>query len=434
MKFGGTSVGSAERILNVANIIKNNKDKDPIVVVSAVGGVTDKLINGAKDVFLQKRGIDEVHSEIVEKHKTILKEIGLEEDLVDKNLNKLRHIYENLTDLSAKTMDEVTSFGERMSSKIVSATLRKVGEESSAHNAYEIGFVTTPVHGDAVPLPTSYKLIRESLEKISGIPVVTGFIGKDKDDNITTLGRGGSDFTAAIIGKAISSDEIQIWTDVSGVKTTDPRIVKEAITIPEMTFEEAAELAYFGAKVLHPRTMLPAVETGIPIVVKNTMEQDHPGTRIVKEIDYCNNLVTAMSLKRGIKIIRIESSRMINAHGFLAKIFAAFEKYKISVDMVSTSEVSVSATISETVDTDSLVEELAEIGKVKIYEDMNLVCVVGRCLHKDKTIHGEIFDAVEKNNICVKMISQGPSLINVGFVVQKEMGEKAIQCLHDAFY
>lgn len=434
MKFGGTSVGSSERIKDVAKIIRNNIDKRPVVVVSAVGGVTDKIINGAKDIFLSKKNVEEVMIDIKEKHYTIIKELGLEKKIIEENIEELTNIYSNLNDLSKKTMDEVTSYGERMSSKIVAAAVRNLGVHSNAFDSFKIGMITTPVFGDAEPLPTSYKQIRESLADIDGVPIITGFIGKDKNDNITTLGRGGSDFSAAIIGKAISAEEIQIWTDVSGVKTTDPRIVKEAITINEMTFEEASELAYFGAKVLHPRTMLPAVEKNIHIVVKNTMEPGHPGTTIKRKINYCNNLVTAMSLKRDIKIIRIESTRMLDSYGFLSKIFAAFEKYKLSVDMLATSEVSVSVTINKDHNCDSLIEELGEIGKISIYEDLNLICVVGRCLHKDKTIHGEIFSTVEKEGICIKMISQGPSLINVGFVVKSSEGENTIRALHKYFF
>ncbi len=434
MKFGGTSLGTSENIKNVAKIVADSKSYNPIVVVSAVSGMTDQLIDSAKDIFYDKKSPDEVFAGIISRNNDIVSGLPIDKGIVDKTLEKLKARLYNLDDLSARTMDEIMSFGERISSKILAAVLSNMGVVSKAYNAYDIGMITTDMNGNAEPLGSSYEKIAESLSKIKDVPIITGFIGKDAREYITTLGRGGSDFTAAIIAGAVKADEIQIWTDVNGVMTTDPRIVPDAKTIEIMTFKEAAELAFFGAKVLHPRTMIPAISAGIPIIVKNTMDPDKPGTKIVKDLENCYSLVTAISLKKNIDIIRVESTRMLNAHGFLAKIFDIFEKHQLSIDMISTSEVSVSMTISDKQDYKEAVEELSEFGKINIYKNNCIVCVVGRCLHKYKTIHGQIFSCLEDNDINIKMISQGPSLINVGFAVDSDDGEKSIRLLHDYYF
>ncbi|PLW80088.1 hypothetical protein C0585_04180 [Candidatus Woesearchaeota archaeon] len=314
---------------------------------------------------------------------------------------------------------------------MVSANLNKLGFESTHHPAYTIGMLTDNKFGDAQPLSIAYQKIDENLQNIEGIPIITGFIGKNLDGRITTLGRGGSDFTAAIVGASINADEIQIWTDVDGVMTTDPRICSNVQPISEMTFNEAAELAYFGAKVLHPRTIIPAVEKNINVVVKNTMNQDHPGTTIVNNTED-ESIVTSISIKRNVMILRIESARMLNAHGFLARIFSIFEKYEVSVDMIATSEVSVSMTLNSDTYT-SLIEELEELGNVSIRNDVSIICVVGRNLRNNNRIQSEIFSCIENEGINVRMISQGASLINVGFVIDEENGDKAVRLLHERF-
>lgn len=433
MKFGGTSVGNSKNILNLVNIVKDNLKDNPIVVVSAISGVTDILIHGASDILSKEKSIEEVIQKIKSKHFEIMQDLGVEMTLIDNNLNLLKEKYENLNDLSKKTMDELISFGERMSSKIVSASLRKEGVDSKAYNAYNLGMITDSNFGCSEPLPISFELIRKSISRIENVPVITGFIGKDTNDQITTLGRGGSDYSAAILGNAINAKKIQIWTDVNGVMTTDPRIVKDAKSLEFLTFDEASELAFFGAKVLHPRTMIPAIEKNIPIEVKNTMQPNHIGTTIVKQLNDCESIVTAISLKKKVKIIRVSSTRMLNAYGFLAKIFSTFEKHNTSVDMVSTSEVSVSITLNEDDNHDEIVKELSEFSNVEVIENNNLVCVVGRNLCKDGTIHGEIFSCLEKDGIKIKMISQGASLINVSFIVDEINGKKSVELLHNKF-
>ncbi|MBI2974282.1 MAG: aspartate kinase, partial [Deltaproteobacteria bacterium] len=265
------------------------------------------------------------------------------------------------------------------------------------------------------------------------VPVITGFIGKDKNGKITTLGRGGSDYSAAIIGAAINADEIQIWTDVSGVYSADPRIVKNARKIEKISFAECSELAYFGAKVLHPKTILPAMNKNIPVKVLNTFEPENSGTIILSEMKKSDEIVKALTCKKNITLININSTRMLFAYGFLARVFYVFDKYNISVDMISTSEVSMSLTIDKDMNLDKAVEELNQIATTNIVRNKAIVCVVGVGLKNETGIAGKIFSLMGQHKINVEMISQGASEINISFVVENDEAEKAVKLLHREF-
>jgi len=433
MKFGGTSVGSAKAIENVCNIIKNRLDINPIIVVSAVGGITDELLNSAKNAA---NGNLEI-SNITSKHNQILNDLNIDENILNELHDELKQTFELILEsgnTSNKMLDRVVSFGERISSRIVAANLSKNEIKSKAYDAFDIGFVTDDNYCCAEILKETYTNIDKLLDFKNFVPVITGFIAKNKLDRITTLGRGGSDYTAAIIGAAKKANAIEIWTDVNGIKSTDPRIIPEAKTIEVMSFAEASELAYFGAKVLHPKTIIPAVENNIPVKVLNTMEPEHTGTTIIKDReDIIKGRIKAVTAKKDIKIITVTSTRMLDSVGFMEKLFCTFAKYNVVVDMIATSEVSVSATINGMTDIDQLIEELGECAKVNIEKNKAIVCVVGEGLKEVPGVSGRVFHCMGQNNINVHMISQGASEINISFVVDVNDSAKAIKKLHKEF-
>ena len=436
MKFGGTSVGTAKSIRNVHDIIKSRLKRKPIVVVSAVGGVTDLLID-CTEAAVKGEETEEFLKKIDKKHFDILNEFKLPHELVTDRLEEYKKLIEELksgSPINKKMMDAVQSFGERMSCKIVAAYLEQQGIKAEAYYAFDVGMISDDNYGEAEPLPEAYGLLKKNLANLNKVAVVTGFIAKNKAGEITTFGRGGSDYTAAIIGAAVKAEEIQIWTDVSGVLTTDPKIVPEAERIDELSFAEASELAFFGAKVLHPKTIIPAVDNNIPVVVLNTHDAQNPGTKIVKEIKYCTKPVKAIARKKDISLVNITSTRMLFAHGFLAKLFEIFEKYQVSVDMVATSEISVSLTINKKVDLIPVIEELERIANVKVEENKAIVCLVGKCMKEVPGTAGRIFKTLGDNRINIHMISQGASEINVSFVVDAKDADNSVKVLHKEFF
>ncbi len=435
MKFGGSSLGDADRIKNVCNIVKSKLDKKPIVVVSAVQGITDKLIDTAEKAA-NDEDVSKELDEIKQKHHKILKNLELKEDLVDNILDKFFKVIDNIFLMkrtSPESMDEVQSFGERMSSRIIAAYLSKIGIKAEAYDAYDIGMITNPEYGKAEPLPDTEEKIAKELKKIKVVPVITGFIGKDSAGNITTLGRGGSDYTAAIIGAAINS-EVEIWTDVNGIMTANPKVVKEARTMDRISFNEASELAYFGGRVLHPKTIWPAVKKNIPVKVLNTFEPKNKGTTIVKEANKTKEIIKAIACKKDINLITIVSTRMLLAHGFLGRVFSVFENYKKSIDMVATSEVSVSLTVDNDVDLDKIESDLEGIADVRIDKNKAIICVVGEGMKKIPGIAGRTFSVLGKNKVNIEMISQGASEINISFIVDNKDADKAVRVLHKEYF
>ena len=438
IKFGGTSVGSAERIKNLTDIVKAHRDRNPIVVVSAVGGITDKLLAAAAKAY-QKREIDT--QEIVDNHKQILSDLNLDSNLVDEELKELEEILfviSRIRDQSPKIIDIISSFGERMSAKLVAAYLASIGISSQSFNAYDIGMITDSNFGAAEPLPEAFDLLNKNLSGLSDlVPIVTGFVAKNEEGQITTLGRGGSDYTAAIIGAAVKAEEIQIWTDVYGMMTANPKIVAEAKSILRISFNEAAELAFFGAKVLHPKTIIPAVKSNIPVTILNSFDPDHEGTTILAEVPVGDSVVRAISLRKDITLFKIKSSRMLLMHGFLAKLFEAFDKNQISVDMIATSEISVSMTFdNKNVDEklEKIKQELAGIGEIYIEHGKAIISLVGIGLENDLEALNRISSTILNNGIQIHLISKGASEINIGFVIDDKDGEKAVKCLHKEFF
>lgn len=434
MKFGGTSVGSAERMKQVGDIVQARLSQKPYVVLSAVSGITDALILAAQQAIQGK-----ISTETIEKkHKEILKDLQLDPSLIDPELQELRTLLQGISllkELSPKTMDRIQSFGERMSVKIFAAYFTKRGVTSVAYPSYDLGLRTDDNFGEATPLPESFPAVKKKLIGIDHVAIITGFIAKTEQGEITTLGRGGSDYTAALIGHCIDAKEIQIWTDVDGVLSCDPRVVPHVKNIEQLSFDEASELSFFGAKVLHPKTILPAVEKNIPVRVLNTNNPGHKGTVILKESKNGNKEeVKVIAFKKNVTLVNIKSYRMLHAYGFLAKIFEVFSKYHISVDMLATSEVSISVTIEKTKNLDKAVQELSAFSSVDVLANQAIICIVGEGIKSSSAIPGMVFETLAKEDINPEMISQGSSEINIGFVTGMDNLEKAVKALHKKFF
>ncbi len=436
MKFGGTSVGDPARVLNLCDIVRDALPLRPVVVVSAASKVTDMLLTAAR-----KAAAGEVDASPVEARVTaLLRAFELSPALVEAELAGLRDALSRIAaarEATPELTDLVASYGERISVRGVAATLRAKGIAATAHDAFDLGMVTDDAFGSAEVLPEHEAAIARSVRarvEAGEVPVITGFIGKTRDGRVTTLGRGGSDYSAALVGAAVGSDEIEIWTDVPGVMSSDPRVVPEAHTIPALSFDEAAELAYFGAKVLHPKTIHPAVRRGIPVRVKNTFEPPHPGTVITAAGDASARGARAIAHKKGIAVVNVVSTRMLLAHGFLARIFEVFKRHRVVVDLVATSEVSVSCTVDREEGLEAAARELAGIGEVSIARDRTLVCVVAAGLLSDAAACPRIFAALGAEGVAVELISMGASAINVSLVVPGDAGDRAVRALHRALF
>ena len=433
MKFGGTSVGDATRIRDVAAIVRGRLARRPVVVVSAMTGVTDALLGAFARAGAGRRA----GGELASRHETQARRLGVPATELATELGRLRETLEGVRERRSKSprdRDRVVSFGERLSARLVAACLRNEGIPATAVRADEAGLVTDDAFGEAEPLPAAQPNLRRALARIRGVPVVTGFIGCTRDGSITTLGRGGSDFTAALVGAAIRAEEVEIWTDVNGVMSADPRVVPQAHTIDRLSFAEAAELAYFGAKVLHPKTLLPAMRRGIPVRVLNTHEPSQPGTRVSRTADRSRDVVKAIAAKKGIVVVNVVSTRMLLAHGFLARLFQVFADHRIPVDLLSTSEVSVSMTVDRTGHLREAVHELRRFSQVDVRRGRALVSVVGEGMIHSAGMAGRVFAALGEEGVNVEMVSQGASKLNLSFVVRADDADRAVRVLHARFF
>jgi aspartate kinase len=375
--------------------------------------------------------------------------LGLaKEELVDPlllNLDQLLLGVKFIKELSPRTKDYLVSFGERLSVRIFAAHLRKNENMPALHvDAFEMGFVTNSNFTNAELADETLGNVRRYVEKHVGntkIAVVTGFIAKDGDGNITTLGRGGSDLTASMIGAAIGATEVQVWKDVDGILSTDPRIVPGAVPVPCVAFDEAAEMAYFGAKILHPVAMLPARAANIPVRVKNSYNPEHPGTVILAEREGGgkdgSSPVTAISLKSNVQLVDICSTRMLGAYGFLAEVFKTFSFHKVSVDVIATSEVSISMTLNESEadasTREGLVADLATTATVRFSTGKAIVSLVSN-VSQSSEIVGRASMALHRCGIEVQMISQGASKHNISFIVEEQEAKEAVRKLHLEFF
>jgi aspartate kinase len=445
MKFGGTSVQDANAIERAATIVKGRLAQKPVVVVSAMAKVTDQLLtmaraagNGDRKTALSlSRALRERHYNTAgELLGTALftefhGDLGVYFEALDELLRGIVAVGE----LTPRTTDHVAAFGEILSSRIVAAAFSARGIDSTMVDSREC-VVTDSEHMRAAPLieETNGRLqmkVQPLLDK-GRVPVMGGFIGATKAGVTTTIGRGGGDFSAALIGAGLDVERIEIWTDVDGMLTTDPNLCPEARRIKVISFDEAAELAYFGAKVLHPATVLPAIQKNIPVYVLNARNPDCEGTRISARVPHCTNPFKAIAAKKRITIIDVAAPRMLLAHGFLRAIFEAFDRHRVPVDVVSTSEVSVSLTVDSNESIPALAADLAKLADVKYEGRKAIVCLVGENLRETPGIAARVFG--ELSDVKIRMISQGASEINLTFVIEEDEVPQVIRRLHKTFF
>jgi len=439
MKFGGSSVADASRLRYVAEIVRTQLERKPALVLSAMGDTTDHLLE-AGDTALEQ---GKVEIKNVEKlHLAAVKSLKLP---IQKDLNSLMDELKRLLsgialirELTPRTKDYLVSFGERFSVRIAAAYFQTIGINAKAFDAFDVGFLSDSNFGHAELLKESWELIPQKILPIikeGVLPVITGFIAKNDKGSITTLGRGGSDLSATMIAAACKAEEIQVWKDVDGILTADPRIVKKARPVNSVTYEEASELAYFGAQVLHPRAMLPCMKTGTPVLVKNSYNIEAPGTRIenVSAAARKGPPVRAITSKNKVTLVDIVSTRMLGQFGYLNEVFSIFAKYNISVDMVATSEVSVSLTVDEVHDLGELKKELSKIASVEIKTGKAIISIIGN-VKRSSEILARAFRICQLIAVPVQMISQGASKVNISFIVNDAEAADVVKALHLEFF
>jgi aspartate kinase len=407
-----------------------------VVVVSAQSKVTNRLIQLAQEAVERKAD----PSDLEARYATLLADLGVPADLLDEELEELRALLQGITlvgDLTARSLDRMMSYGERCSVRIVAAAFTEAGLPACAAMSYDLGLLTDSHYGEAHVKEESYDRLRTGLEQIlatGAMPIVTGFIAKDALGFITTIGRSGSDYTAAIVGRAIGAGEIEIWTDVNGVMTADPRMVPEAQSLATMSFSEAAELAYYGAQVIHPATIQPAIRANIPIRVLNTYHPDAPGTVVLRDSKADRPGARSIASKSDITLVHVTSLRMLQQPGFMAKLFALFDEHEVVIDMISTSEVSVTLTTDDAANLDAAVTELAAFAEVRIEREKAILCIVGAGLHDDPAVLSRVFSTLTEAGISPRMVSVGASRINVSLLVDMADEAEAVRVLHREFF
>jgi aspartate kinase len=443
-KFGGTSVADAAAIRRLVTIVEARLAERPLVVVSALAGVTDGLLRLAIATHAgDAQAVDDAIDALARRHEAVAGELPgarATGPLIRKDMASLRSSLASAFGrrLRAAELDELTGYGELWSSRLVAGALSGAGIPAAWADVRPI-MVTDDRFGRATPyVQVVNTRARDCLRPLLDdelVPVTQGFIGATPDGVPTTLGRGGSDFTAALLGAALGAARVEIWTDVNGLMTADPRIVPSARTLSAASYEEAAELATFGAKVLHPATAMPLVRAGIPIVVLNSTRPELPGTTIEPSAELermGDSPIRSISWKRGITVINVRAPRMLGAYGFLRAMFEVFERHEVVVDVLASGEVSVSLTVEDPSRIQAVVRELSELGEVWTDDARAIVSVVGIGLRKTPGLASRIFGAVQPAN--VEVISQGASAINMTFVVREEDGPDVVRRLHAEFF
>jgi aspartate kinase len=432
MKFGGTSVGIPEHFGVATRLVAERVPRDPVVVVSALAGVTNLLVEFCRSTT----GRPELARLLETRHQEFAHGVGVPSATLEPLLRawelEAAGWLRSHAVVSGGDRDRVLSFGERLSAAMFAAGLKARGVEAVPVLAGDAGLVTDERFGAAHPLPEAAALLARHLGRRPPLPVVTGFLGRAIDGRVTTLGRGGSDYTAALLGAALGAEEIQIWTDTSGMLSADPRIVPEARPVAQLSFAEASELAYFGARVLHPKTLLPAMDRAIPVRILNTMRPDDPGSLITPAAGPAASTwrVKSIACKKDVSAVTIVSTRMLLAHGFLARVFEVFGRHHIVVDLVTTSEVSISVTVDDPSRLDDAIADLEGIGQVEVKHGLTVVAVVGEGAPSHLGLAGHVFTLLGGVGIGVVMISQGASRVNLSFVVRGEDADRAVRLLH----
>ncbi|MBI1730325.1 aspartate kinase, monofunctional class [Candidatus Acetothermia bacterium] len=459
MKFGGTSVKDAGMMARVIEIVQSRIASKPLVVLSAMSGVTDALVCAAEEAHQgdEKRALETFEKDVIERHTLATRELikdskrrKILDDSLEKHFQEIRMLLKGLAilgELTPRSLDAVLSYGEHMSTLIMTAAMQERGLGAERVDARKI-LITDERFTQASPImiiceertkKTILPLIRQKK-----IPVTQGFIGSTESGLVTTLGRGGSDYSAAIFGALLEAEEIEIWTDVNGVMTADPRVVKDARTIDELSYEEAAELSYFGAKVLHSKTIRPAVEKSIPLKILNTFEPDNPGTKIFKDAAEDGRTIKAITFVKKLSQVNIEGRGMLGVPGVAAKVFTAVAHENINVLMISqsSSEQSICFVVEER-STDRAVKALNEIferelerrniDRIHAESGIVIITAVGMGVKDTPGIFGRVFGALGRCNVNVRSIAQGSSEHNLSIVVLEKDAEKAIREIHQEF-
>jgi aspartate kinase len=443
-KFGGTSVADGPAITRLIDIVRARVPERPVIVVSALARVTDTLLNLARRAGMADQAeLEAGVSTLLERHEQVARDVpggAAALDAISADAAALRQELGCVRRRMATPaeLDAIAGRGELWSSRLVAAALAGAGLDAAW-----VDIRPVMATDDRFTRATPYVQVlntraRESLRPLidaGRIPVTQGFIGATATGVPTTLGRGGSDFTAALLGAALEADRVEIWTDVNGLMTADPRIVPTARTLPAASYEEAAELATFGARILHPATALPLVRAGIPIVILNANSPERPGTTIEPEAQLDrvgDSPIRSISWKQGITVINIRAPRMLGAYGFLRALFEVFERHETVVDVLASGEVSISLTIEDRSRLDPLVRDLADLGEVWIEEHRAIVAIVGIGLRNTPGLAARVFNAVWPAN--VEIISQGASAINMTFVVREDDGPDVVRRLHQEFF
>jgi len=434
MKFGGSSVADRKQIEKVLAIVQSFAEKRPVVVSSAHKGITDALVRAAREAASGQYDPDTV----IERQRTIGRELGCDDALLAPMFAELSDLLRGIhlvRELSPRSLDYVSSFGERWSVRTIADFFSRSGLSAKAYDAWDLGFITNADFGTARPVAAFEGNARRRFAELDPavVPIVTGFVGKAENGEITTVGRNGSDLTATLFGAAIGAGEVQIWSDTDGVMSADPSVVKAARNIPEMRFEEAAELAYFGSRVLHPATLLPAMNAKIPVRVLNTNRPEHRGTVIHDAINDPSG-VTSIAYKEGQCVLTISSPRMFGELGFLGRVFEGCARHGVVVDMVTTSEVSVSLTGNARGPLERLKSELDPLGKVSLEDGRAILVVVGQSLAKRPGLGAEILGAVARAGVNVEMISHAFGSINLSLVVKDADISLAVSVLHNVLF
>ena len=445
MKFGGTSVGDVAAFERVFHIVLTQIERHPVVVVSAMTKVTDALLAAFE---LAKKGdfAQAIASlePLFERHSEVSKQF-IPADKPNAFNGELEFARGELSDLLmrvsrrslplAMLKDAVVSYGEQLSSRLLAEVLKAKGVNARQVDSRRL-IVTDDEYGAAQPIwDETEKLVKLEIEPLIAageVPIMGGFIAANRGGETTTLGRGGSDYSAALVAAALHASELQIWTDVTGVMTCDPRICSDARTIPVLSYEEAAELAYFGAKVLHPKTIKPAVDHGIPVRVCNTFEPETIGTMVLATSEQAPNKIKSIAHKKNITILRITSARMLGSFGFMSALFQVFERFRTVIDAISTSEVSVALTLDNTTEIEKIVIELERLGDVEVERGYAVICVVGEGLRASTGLASTVFSTI--NDVNVALISHGASSVNLTFVIKEEFVADVIRRLHKELF
>jgi aspartate kinase len=445
MKFDAPSIGSFDRIRGVAKLVLQNKAKKPVVVTSALPKVTDLLLEGAQlaadrqsDYEDKLQEVETLHQEVVEE---LLKDgparrrlLAHAKEMVQELRTFCTAVYA-LEELTPRTLDAVAAIGERLSSAIVAEALVQEGLRAEVVDARTL-IITDEAFGAASPLMAEIapraRLHLKPMLDTGIVPVLGGYMGATRSGVTTTLGRGGADATAAVIGTLLEAQEIQIWTEVDGLMNVDPKVAADAQAIPSVSPEEAAELTYFGTKVLHPAMILPAVEKGVPIRVCNTQQPTAPGTLVTAADSSGPSGPRAVAYRKGITVVLLSQPKMLMASGYLRKVFEVFERHDTAVDLIATSEVSISLTLDDIENIGPIKFDLAKLGEVKVMREKAIVSLVGRGFFRYQGLARRIFEALAGVNVV--MISFAASDVNISVVVDEGDAERAVHSLHREFF